>query len=75
MNYGISILFRGSPGVGKTHIAVALGVEAVRARKEVRFTDCAALVRDLQDASSRGILQAADFDYPAVERALGGGPR
>ena len=46
----------GSPGVGKTHIAVALGVEAVRARKEVRFTDCAALVRDLKDASSRGIL-------------------
>ena len=42
--------------VGKTHIAVALGVEAVRARKEVRFTDCAALVRDLKDASSRGIL-------------------
>ena len=28
------------------HIAVALGVEAVRARKEVRFTDCAALVRE-----------------------------
>lgn len=42
--------------MGKTHIAVALGVEAVRARKEVRFTDCAALVRDLKDASSRGIL-------------------
>ena len=28
----------------------------MRARKEVRFTDCAALVRDLKDASSRGIL-------------------
>ena len=51
-----NVVLVGSPGVGKTHIAVALGVEAVRARKEVRFTDCAALVRDLKDASSRGIL-------------------
>ena len=48
-----NVVLVGSPGVGKTHIAVALGVEAVRARKEVRFTDCAALVRDLKDASSR----------------------
>lgn len=51
-----NVVLVGSPGVGKTHIAVALGVEAVRARKEVRFTDCAALVRDPKDASSRGIL-------------------
>lgn len=51
-----NVVLVGSPGVGKTHIAVALGVEAVRARKEVRFTDCSALVRDLKDASSRGIL-------------------
>ncbi len=46
-----NVVLVGSPGVGKTHIAVALGVEAVRARKEVRFTDRAALVRDLKDAS------------------------
>lgn len=36
-----NVVLVGSPGVGKTHIAVALGVEAVRA---------------LKDASSRGIL-------------------
>ena len=36
--------------MGKTHIAIALGVEAVRARKEVRFIDCARLVADLKDA-------------------------
>lgn len=51
-----NVVLVGSPGVGKTHIAVAPGVEAVRARKEVRFTDCAALVRDLKDAAARGIL-------------------
>ena len=48
-----NVVLVGSPGVGKTHIAVALGVEAVRARKEVRFTDCAAGARP-KDASSRG---------------------
>lgn len=52
-----NVLFVGSPGVGKTHLAVALGIEAVRAGREVRFVDCARLVEDLEDASSRGILK------------------
>ena len=50
-------LFVGSPGVGKTHLAVAIGIEAVKAGREVRFCDCARLVEDLKDASSRGILK------------------
>lgn len=52
-----NVLLVGSPGVGKTHLAVAIGVEAVKAGREVRFTDCARLVEDLKDASSRGILK------------------
>lgn len=52
-----NVLFVGSPGVGKTHLAVALGVEAVRAGREVKFIDCARLVDDLRDAQSRGILK------------------
>ena len=52
-----NVLLVGSPGVGKTHLAVALGIEAVRAGREVRFVDCARLVEDLEDASSRGILK------------------
>ena len=36
---------------------VQLGVEAVRARKEVRFIDCARLVADLKDAASRGLVE------------------
>lgn len=42
-----NVLLVGSPGVGKTHLAVALGIEAVRAGREVRFVDCARLVEDL----------------------------
>ena len=41
---------------GKTHIATALGVEAVRARKEVRFVDCARLIDDLGRAERLGTL-------------------
>lgn len=52
-----NVLFVGSPGVGKTHLAIALGVEAVRAGREVKFIDCARLVDDLRDAQSRGILK------------------
>lgn len=52
-----NVLLVGSPGVGKTHLAIAIGIEAVRAGREVRFVDCAKLVEDLKDASSRGILK------------------
>lgn len=51
------MLLVGSPGVGKTHLAVAIGIEAVRAGREVRFMDCARLVEDLADAQARGILK------------------
>lgn len=52
-----NVLPVGSPGVGKTHLAIAVGIEAVRARREVRFMDCARLVDDLRNAQSRGILK------------------
>ena len=57
MDLAENVLLVGSPGVGKTHLAVAIGIEAVRAGREVRFVDCAKLVEDLKDASSRGILK------------------
>lgn len=52
-----NVLLVGSPGVGKTHLTVAIGVEAVRAGREVKFIDCARLVDDLRDARARGILK------------------
>lgn len=51
------------------HLAVALGIEAVRAGCEVRFVDCARLVGDLEDASSRGILKKR-LRYYAHSRLL-----
>jgi DNA replication protein DnaC len=51
-----NVVLVGSPGVGKTHIAVALGVEAIRARKLTYFTDCQRLVSDLARAADKGQL-------------------
>lgn len=52
-----NVVLVGSPGVGKTHIAVALGVEAIRARKLTYFTDCQRLVSDLAHAAGKGQLE------------------
>lgn len=57
MDRAENALFVGSPGVGKTHPAIALGIEAVKAGREMRFMDCARLVDDLKDAQARGVLK------------------
>lgn len=63
-------LFVGSPGVGKTHLAIALGIEAVKAGREVRFMDCARLVDDLKDAQARGIFVYVKQAMNKVARAI-----
>ena len=52
-----NVLFVGSPGVGKTHLAIALGVEAVKAGREVRFMDCKKLIEDLREAQAAGMFK------------------
>lgn len=51
------VVLVGSPGVGKAHIAVALGAEAARARKPARFVGCQGLVADPGRAAERGTLE------------------
>lgn len=53
---GDNVVFVGSPGVGKSHLSIALGYEAVMARKQVRFADCSRLVEDLKQASAKETL-------------------
>jgi DNA replication protein DnaC len=45
--------FIGSPGTGKTHLAIALGLAACRQGKRVRFTTAAALVTRLEEAQKQ----------------------
>ena len=45
-----SVILIGTPGVGKTHVATSLGLEACRQGYKVRFYNAAALVNDLIQA-------------------------
>src|SRR5512135_2637169 len=51
------IHFLGQPGCGKTHLALALGVEAVKAGRSVYFATLADLVGSLAKAEREGALR------------------
>lgn len=51
------VIIAGPIGTGKTHLAVALGVEAARRRRRVLFTRAADLVRDLIEKRDERSLQ------------------
>jgi DNA replication protein DnaC len=52
-----NIVFLGPPGVGKTHLAIALGLEAVRSGFKVHFTNAANLVERLVNADKQDKLE------------------
>ena len=49
-----NIVLLGPSGVGKTHLAIAMGYEAVRAGTKVRFTTAADLLLQLSTAQRQG---------------------
>jgi len=51
-----NILFVGPPGVGKTHLAVAIGLEAARQRRRVKFTTAEILTNELIAAKQSNTL-------------------
>lgn len=52
-----NLIFLGPPGVGKTHLAVALGLAAAARRLNVKFTTCADMVDSLTKAAEVGNFQ------------------
>ena len=53
---GKNVLFLGPPGVGKTHLAIALGIKAIEQRKRVLFYSAEKLTEELAAAEVAGIL-------------------
>ncbi|EOT26263.1 IS21-like element helper ATPase IstB [Enterococcus saccharolyticus] len=52
-----NILFIGNSGVGKTHLAIAIGVEACRQNVKTLFINCHELIQKLQAAYQKGTLE------------------
>ena len=52
-----NVVFLGPPGVGKSHLAVALGIEAVKAGLSVYFANAGILIERLKKANSEGLLE------------------
>jgi DNA replication protein DnaC len=48
----------GSPGVGKTHLATSLGIEAARKRNSVYFISCNDLITNLSKAFKENRLES-----------------
>ena len=51
-----NILFVGSPGVGKTHLATAIGIENAKTYKSTYFMNCNDLIESLKKAYSQNRL-------------------
>lgn len=62
-----NILLIGPCGVGKTHLAIGLGVAACRARKKVRFITTPALVNELLEARENHKLSRVESTFSKLD--------
>ncbi|MGL5260648.1 MAG: IS21-like element helper ATPase IstB [Lachnospiraceae bacterium] len=53
-----NILFYGTPGVGKTHLATSIGIEAASKRQLTYFISCHDLIQNLKNAYDENRLEA-----------------
>ena len=58
-----NLVLLGPPGVGKSHIAIALGIEAVKAGFSVYFANASDLIERLKKANREGIFEKKMKDF------------
>lgn len=69
IEHGENVVILGPPGVGKTHLAVGLGLKAIERGYRVLFTTAAAMIGSLTKALSEGRLEEKIKHY-TVPRLL-----
>lgn len=52
-----NVIFIGSPGVGKTHLAIATGIESIKQRKSVYFIHFSKLIKTLKKAYEMNVIE------------------
>lgn len=62
-----NIIFLGPPGVGKTHLAISLGIKACQMRKRVLFYSAEQLTQELAAAEVSGNLQKVLISLARVD--------
>jgi DNA replication protein DnaC len=62
-----NLVFIGSPGVGKTHLAISIGIEACRQGKRSLFINCHELLSRLRSAYEKGDLDRSIARYARYE--------
>lgn len=58
-----NVILLGPPGVGKTHVAIALGMEALKAGMYIHFITAHELIKRLQEANKKGALKKRFSNY------------
>ena len=58
-----NVILLGPPGVGKTHIAIAIGMEAIKAGMPTYFTTAHELIKKLQEANKKETLRKRFNNY------------
>lgn len=65
-----NIILIGSPGTGKTHIAIGLGLEACLAGYKVYFTSVSSLVNQLKESRSERTLRSFELKFEKYDLVI-----
>jgi DNA replication protein DnaC len=67
---GQNVIMAGSPGTGKTHLGIALGIKACLAGYKVLFVTVPLLINQLKESRSQGILTRIEGKFEKYDLVI-----